>query len=106
MRISYNYHTTVSLDTEIKANSWTAGLDVMEIWTIQIQECCEGTGHEFVEDGDHCIGNGHVLMVVEVMVHGVHIDDMRAANWCIDWQLGIDVQVCSLELFIVVLHGC
>ena len=44
-------------------------------------------------------------MLGEVMVHGVHIDDVRAANWCIDWQLRIDVQVFDLDLCILVLHG-
>ena len=106
VRVSYSYRATVSLDAEIKADSWKTGLDVMEIWTIHIQECCEGTWHELVEDGDHCISNAHILLVVEGMVHGIYIDDVRTADWCIDWQLGIDAQVFDLDLFIVVLHNC
>ena len=50
VRLSYSYRAIVSLDTEIKADSWTAGLDIMKIWTIHIQECCEGTWHELVEN--------------------------------------------------------
>ena len=100
MQISYSHRATISLDAEIKADSWTARLDIMEIWAVQIQECCEGTWHELVEDGDHCISNAHILVDL-----GVHIDDVRAADWCIDWQLGIDGQVFDLDLFIVVLHG-
>ena len=105
VQISHSYRAPVSLNAEIKA-SWTAGLDVMEIWTLQIQKRCEGSWHKFVEDGDHCISNGHVLEFADILVHGVHIDDMRAADWCIDWQLGIDVQVFDSDLFTVVLHGC
>ena len=106
MQIPYSYRAPVSLDTEIKADSWVVGLDVVEIWTFQIQECCEGPWHDSVKGGDHCVRNTQFLVVVAAMVRGVHINNVRASDGCMDWQLGIDVQVLDSDLAKAVPHGC
>ena len=100
-QVSYSYRALISLNAEIKTAYWMAGLDVTKIWTFQIQECCEGTWHELVEDGDHCISEGHILVVVEVMVYGVHVDDVRAADCCIGWQGGVHAQIFDSDI-----HDC
>ena len=64
----------------------------------------EGTWHESVEDGDPYIRNAHILVVVGVMVDRGCVDGVRAADWCIDWQLGIDAQIFDSNLIMVVLH--
>lgn len=62
----------------------------MEVRTVQVQERDECLRHELKKDRGDAIGDADCLFVGKFVVQAVQIDDVRVANRCIGWQLGID----------------
>ena len=40
------------------------------------------------------------MVFVEAMVDRGRVDDVRAADWCVDWQLGTDTQIFEFGMMV------